>query len=72
MGLVTTGLGKSTGVHAEQASNTARGAPGDRRSLRKFLGIASSPRGAEAVGSVMTPASRAALALLFGGRTGVA
>ncbi len=52
---------QSSGVDVEQASNTARGAPGDRRSLRKFLGIASSPRGAEAAGSVMTPASRAAL-----------
>ncbi len=31
MGLVTTGLGKSTGVHAEQASNTARGTPADNR-----------------------------------------
>ena len=52
--------GSPTGGHAEQASNTARGTPGNRRTCGSIsTRQASVSRGAEARGSFGTPAFRA-------------
>jgi len=57
--------GRPTGGRTEQASNIARGTPGDRRTCGYRTSdpvrhrAASAPRGAEVRGSVTTPASRA-------------
>ena len=51
----------STGGHAEQASNAARGTPEKRRTCGTDIRTAFVPRGAKVRGSFGTPASRATL-----------
>ena len=60
----------STGGHTEQASNTARGTPDDRRTCgANLLGKLLVSRDAEARGSIVTPAFRAP-SFLFKGESG--